>query len=68
MEAEGDGGAGLAVEKTEVGGHVRVGLGPAMGDARLGEVVQRDCGHHQVIGGDGEGAKLVPSPTKPALG
>ena len=59
MEAEGGGGAGPAVEETEVGGHVRVGLGPAVGDAGLDKVVQRDHGHHQVIGA---------LPTKPTLG
>ena len=58
MEAEDDGEAGPTKEEVKVGGHVRVQLGPATGNARLGEDVQRDYGCHQVIGVGSEGAKL----------
>ena len=60
----GSGGAGLAVEEAEVRGGVGVGLGPAVGDAGLDEVVWRDHQCHQVIGGDSEGAEPAPSPSK----
>ena len=36
------------MKKTEIGECVRIGLGPAMGNAGLGKVVRRDHGHQTI--------------------